>query len=172
MLTEQHRALGQRGPLDPFRHLVHDLPAVEADPVQMRQLFQNLLGNALKFQRPGVPPVVRVRGRVEDVSPAGGLPGAAPEQVCRIEVEDNGIGFDEKYLDRIFTPFQRLHARDAYGGTGIGLAICRRIVDRHGGTVTARSTPGRGSTFVIRLPVHQAQEGDVPAEAPEADAPR
>ena len=87
-------------------------------------------------------------------------PGAAPQEVCRITVDDNGIGFDEKYLDRIFSPFQRLHGRSAYEGTGIGLAICRRIVERHNGTITAHSREGEGSTFVITLPVRQeAEEG-------------
>ncbi len=70
-------------------------------------------------------------------------------------MEDNGIGFDEKYLDRIFQPFQRLHGRSQYEGTGMGLAICRKIVERHGGTITAKSTPGKGATFIITLPVKQ-----------------
>ena len=83
--------------------------------------------------------------------------------MVRICVEDNGIGFDEKYLDRIFTMFQRLHGRDEYEGTGIGLAICRRIVERHGGAITARSTPGQGSTFIVTLPV--------PTPAPEPVQP-
>ncbi|MBA2502611.1 MAG: hypothetical protein H0V27_07000, partial [Pyrinomonadaceae bacterium] len=76
----------------------------------------------------------------------------------QIIVEDNGIGFDEKYLDRIFTIFQRLHNRSDYEGTGIGLAVCRKIVERHGGSITARSTPGVGSTFIISLPVTQQKE--------------
>ncbi len=74
----------------------------------------------------------------------------------QILVEDNGIGFDEKYLDRIFTPFQRLHGRGAYEGTGIGLAIVRKIVDRHGGTITAKSAPGKGATFIVTLPAKQS----------------
>jgi signal transduction histidine kinase len=79
--------------------------------------------------------------------------------LCRINVADNGIGFDEKYLDRIFTVFQRLHGRHAYEGTGVGLAVCRRIAERHGGSITATSEPGRGSTFVVTLPASQ-QTGD------------
>jgi len=129
------------------------LPTVRADPTQMRQLLQNLIANALKFHRPGVPPRVAVEGGCD----APGREGAA----CRITVRDNGIGFDEKYLDRIFTPFQRLHGRGEFEGTGMGLAICRKIAERHGGTITARSTPGEGSTFLVTLPVrdHDGNDG-------------
>lgn len=130
------------------------LPAVEADPTQMRQLFQNLIGNALKFRKPDVAPQIRVRA--EDVKeeadgPAGGR--------YRIFVQDNGIGFDEKYLDRIFNVFQRLHGRGEYEGTGIGLAVCRKIAERHGGTIAAHSRPGEGSTFVVTLPAKQPLKG-------------
>ncbi len=124
---------------------VGDLPTLEADPLQMRQLLQNLLGNALKFRRDGVPPVVRL-----SAAEAGGN-GSGP--ACRLVVEDNGIGFDVKYLDRIFTPFQRLHGRSEYEGTGMGLAVCRRIVERHGGAITAESTPGEGTRFLVTLPM-------------------
>jgi len=75
-------------------------------------------------------------------------------QLCQICVEDNGIGFEEKYLDRIFEPFQRLHGRGTYEGTGMGLAICRKIVERHEGNITARSAPGQGTTFIVTLPTH------------------
>lgn len=126
---------------------VEELPALEAAPLQMRQLFQNLIGNALKFHRQGVPPRVRISGRevVRD-------DGAAE---CHLTFEDNGIGFDVKYLDRIFTPFQRLHARVEYEGTGMGLAVCRRIVERHGGEISAESVPGEGSRFLVVLPLRQ-----------------
>jgi PAS domain S-box-containing protein len=117
------------------------LPPLEADALQMRLLLQNLIGNALKFHRPGVPPVVRVWGQPL----ASGW--------IQLAVADNGIGFDEKYLDRLFQPFQRLHGRSEYEGSGIGLAICRKIVERHGGTITAESTPGQGTTFKVALPV-------------------
>jgi signal transduction histidine kinase len=78
---------------------------------------------------------------------------------CEIRVRDNGIGFEEKYLDRVFTIFQRLHGRAEYEGTGIGLAICRKIVQRHGGSITATSRPGEGSTFIVRLPIHHHSGG-------------
>ena len=111
---------------------VGELPTLDADPLQMRQLLQNLIGNALKFHRPGVPPVVEVGARAVG-PPEGGAWPPAPDGWRELTVEDNGIGFDEKYLDRIFTVFQRLHGRGEYEGTGMGLAICRKIVERHGG---------------------------------------
>ena len=131
---------------------VMDIPTIEADPIQMRQLIQNLIGNALKFHRSGEAPVVTVRGSLLN----GQTNGVHPEEeTLRLTVEDNGIGFDETYLDRIFTVFQRLHGRGEYDGSGVGLAVCRKIVQRHSGTITARSEPGRGSTFVTTLPVNQ-----------------
>jgi light-regulated signal transduction histidine kinase (bacteriophytochrome) len=139
------------------------LPVIDADPTQMRQLLQNLIGNALKFHRPGVPPIVDVTATIRtDES------GDADEARVLLSVVDNGIGFDEKYLDRIFTTFQRLHGRSEYEGTGIGLAVCRRIVERHNGTVTAHSTPGEGSTFVVDLPMSQLKTDR--AETVEAEA--
>lgn len=120
-----------------------NLPAIDADPIQMRQLFQNLIGNALKFHRTNITPYIKVYCRI------------AGDRQVEILVEDNGIGFDEKYLDRIFTVFQRLHGRNEYEGTGVGLAICRKIVARHHGTITAKSNPGQGSTFIVCLPLQQ-----------------
>ncbi len=128
-----------------------DLPTVVGDPLQMRQLLQNLIGNALKFHQQDVPPVVRVSA--ETVVGSSELGQAAPGEACRILVTDNGIGFEEKYLDKVFTIFQRLHGRDEYEGTGIGLAICRKIVERHAGSITARSKPGQGATFIVTLPL-------------------
>ncbi len=122
--------------------IIDELPAIQVDPTQMHQLLQNLIGNALKFQREGIPPVIRVSAQVSS-------------NECQIVIEDNGIGFDTQYLDRIFKPFQRLHTRDEYEGSGIGLAICRRIVERHRGKIAATSTPGKGATFLVTLPVHQ-----------------
>ena len=126
-----------------------ELPQIEGDPLQLRQLMQNLISNGLKFQRPGVSPVVKVEGRLS----RDGANGA----VCELTFQDNGIGFDEIYLDRIFNVFQRLHGRNEYEGTGMGLAICRKIVERHGGTITAKSKPNEGARFIVTLPAKQAK---------------
>jgi light-regulated signal transduction histidine kinase (bacteriophytochrome) len=129
-----------------------DLPEAEVDESQMRQLFQNLIGNALKFRRAGVPPRVEVIGETET--------NEQGERV-RLEVRDNGIGFDPQYRDRIFQIFQRLHGKSEFEGTGIGLAICKKIVDRHDGRIHARGVPGEGATFVVELPKRQkAPEGN------------
>jgi PAS domain S-box-containing protein len=143
VLADLESALEQTG----GRVELADLPSIDADPVQMRQLIQNLLGNALKFHKPDVPPLVRLFAESDGAAESGG---------CRLIVQDNGIGFDEKYLDRIFNVFQRLHGRGQYEGTGIGLAVCRKIAERHGGSITARSAPGEGSSFVVTLPMRQA----------------
>lgn len=136
---------------------IGELPTIEADEVQMRQLLQNLIANALKFRKPDQPPIVSVTA--EAVKPKSSSNGdLAGAEAVKISVKDNGIGFDEKYLDRIFTPFQRLHGRNEYEGTGIGLAVCRKIVERHGGALTAHSSPGEGSTFVAILPTKQSKE--------------
>ena len=138
---------------------IEELPTIDADPMQMRQLLQNLIGNSLKYYRAGVPPLVRIYSQKLDTRSSESIDESGlARQLCQILVEDNGIGFDEKYLDRIFTVFQRLHKKGEYEGTGVGLAICRKIVDRHGGTITARSTPGQGATFVVTLPVTQPKE--------------
>ncbi|MDX6557821.1 MAG: hypothetical protein QOF72_870 [Blastocatellia bacterium] len=134
---------------------IEALPVIDADPMQMRQLLQNLIGNSLKYYRVGVPPIVRIYSRKVTKTTESTDEMAPARQLCEILVTDNGIGFDEKYLDRIFTVFQRLHKKGEYEGTGVGLAICRKIVDRHGGTITARSTPGQGTTFVVTMPVTQ-----------------
>lgn len=135
------------------------LPTVQADPLQMRQLFQNLIANGLKFHRVEEPPMVKVAGKfVHGRQPHGAARSAAAEQ-CRIVFEDNGIGFDEKHRERIFDVFQRLHSRDVFEGTGIGLALCRKIVERHGGQISARGVPGHGSAFEVLLPaVHHQPE--------------
>ncbi len=122
---------------------ISEMPVIEVDSSQMARLFQNLISNAVKYARPqGL--LIRVYSETHD-------------SFCRIYVEDNGIGFDEKFLDRIFSPFQRLHGRSQYSGTGMGLAICRKIAERHSGGITAKSAPGKGSTFIVTLPVKQKQ---------------
>lgn len=115
------------------------IPPVEGDPVLMRQLFHNLISNALKFRRPGVPAKVRVSGE------------EAGEWVV-VSVADNGIGFDDKYAERIFRPFQRLHSPAEYEGSGVGLAMVEAIVERHGGEISAHGQPGEGATFTLNLP--------------------
>jgi signal transduction histidine kinase len=127
------------------------LPVIEADPLQMYQLVQNLVGNALKFTCKDCAPVVRVDGSTNGAYING-------VEQCEIIVEDEGIGFDNKYRERIFQPFQRLEGIKEYEGTGMGLAICRKIVERHGGSIEARSSPGKGATFTVRLPVVQPDE--------------
>ncbi len=121
---------------------IENLPRIEADESQMIRLFQNLVGNALKF-RGGESPHIRISA------------GPEGDGVCEIFVRDNGIGFEQQFAERIFKPFQRLHNRNEYEGTGIGLAICRKIAERHGGSIRAESEPGKGSTFIVRLPVKQ-----------------
>ncbi len=137
---------------------VNKLPTIHADRLQMRQLLQNLIANALKFRRVDESPVVRVQGGFVEGQRRRSRGQSVTDELCRIVVEDNGIGFDEKYADRVFDVFQRLHPRDVYEGTGVGLAICRKIVQRHGGSLVARSEPGRGTTFEIVLPVVHPKE--------------
>lgn len=133
-----------------------NMPVIEAVPGQLRQVFQNLLSNALKFSRKDVPPAISITGtrikekRFDSVADPDG------PFVC-ITISDNGIGFDEKYLDKIFILFQRLHTKDKYEGTGIGLAVTRKIIDKHNGLITAHSREKEGATFTIILPVKQDQ---------------
>jgi PAS domain S-box-containing protein len=130
---------------------VGELPTIKADPLQMRQLLQNLIGNALKFHRQQVPPVVKISSQLCH-QPTNKV--SVGWEMCQIIIADNGIGFEEKYLDRIFSIFQRLHSRKDYEGTGIGLAVCRKIVERHHGSITAQSQPGAGSRFIVTLPLN------------------
>jgi signal transduction histidine kinase len=134
---------------------LQSMPDIDADSTQMRQLLQNLIDNGLKFAREGIPPVVTVCAEIvqEDV-----IGSKQKMPMCRIEVQDNGIGFEDKYAERIFVPFQRLPNREKYVGTGIGLALCRKIVDRHGGYMTAQSALNEGSLFTVMLPVKQLNE--------------
>lgn len=130
------------------------LPVIDAVPGQMRQVFQNLISNALKFSKKDTPSVINVSSEiVYEHSPGGGK-----KEYCRITVSDNGIGFNEQYLGKIFTIFQRLNPKDAYEGTGIGLAIVKKIVEKHNGTISASSSEGQGAAFIIKLPVRQVAE--------------
>ena len=139
---------------------VGDLPVIQAEPLQMRQLMQNLISNVLKFQKPDQTPVVKVESRLINSANGPGDQQLSEAELCELTVQDNGIGFDEKFAERIFGIFERLHGRGAYEGTGIGLATCRKIAERHGGTIEAKSAPGVGATFVVMLPVRQPQGED------------
>jgi light-regulated signal transduction histidine kinase (bacteriophytochrome) len=123
---------------------VGPLPVIGADPSQMRQLFQNLIANSLKFHRPGQAPVIHITAEASEV-----------EADCRLVIRDNGIGFDPKYAEKIFNIFQRLHGQGQYPGTGIGLAICRKVVERHGGRIMAESVEGQGAVFRVTLPLRR-----------------
>lgn len=136
---------------------VDELPTIDADPVQMRQLFQNLIGNALKFHRPQTPPVVKIYSQLAIAPLQSAAENSGSAAMCQIIVADNGIGFEPKYQERIFQTFQRLHGRSQYEGTGMGLAICRKIAERHGGSIKATSAPGQGATFIITLPMQHQQ---------------
>lgn len=135
--------------------IVDELPTIEADPMQMRQLFQNLLGNALKFHREGVPPEISISSNCDpetnEVRP-----------MCHITIADNGIGFEQEYANRIFGVFQRLHARAEFEGTGVGLALCRKIVERHQGSICAEGIPGAGARFIVTLPQTQPPPQSAP----------
>jgi len=129
------------------------LPTVEGEATQLRQLFQNLLSNAIKFKKEGVPPKISIKSRPLSPEEVDLLNSVSDSY--EITVTDNGIGFDEKYLDRIFNIFQRLHGRNQYPGTGIGLAICRKIAENHQGDIYASSQEGKGATFYVILPKNQ-----------------
>lgn len=123
---------------------VGELATIEGDEMQLRQLLQNLISNALKYSKENTPPHIKIQTTLD-----------RKLNLCTLSIEDNGIGFEEKYVDRIFTIFQRLHNKFEYDGTGIGLAICKKIVDRHGGSITAKSKLGKGSRFIVKLPIQQ-----------------
>ena len=129
---------------------VGQMPVIQADPSQMEQLFLNLISNAVKFRRPEIAPIINI-DYAHQAQFSEDHNTDIEWQI--ITVKDNGIGFSPEYTDKIFVPFQRLHGRSEYKGTGIGLSVCRRIVERHGGTITAQSETGEGATFIIKLPV-------------------
>lgn len=131
---------------------VGHLPTIQADPLQMRQLLQNLIANGLKFRRLEAAPLVKVHGRFIHGRSQRKTGRPATEEQCRILVEDNGIGFEQRHQERIFGVFERLHPRDVFEGMGIGLALCRKIVERHNGRITGHGNPGEGSVFEVLLP--------------------
>lgn len=122
-----------------------DLPVIDGHPGQLKQLFANLISNSVKYVADGVTPRISISAQIKG-------------NTVQILFADNGIGFDPIFLDKMFSLFQRLHSRDKYAGTGIGLAICKKIVNLHHGTISATSKPGQGSTFIIHLPILQAKE--------------
>jgi light-regulated signal transduction histidine kinase (bacteriophytochrome) len=123
-----------------------ELPTITADAAQMELLIQNLIDNSFKYRRADVPLKVRLSAERHD---------EADHTMWEFALRDNGIGFDNAYAERIFELFRRLHSADQYEGTGIGLTLCRRIVERHGGRIRAESAPGKGSTFLFTLPEKQ-----------------
>jgi PAS domain S-box-containing protein len=149
LLDDMELTIAEKG----ARIIVDHLPRLEINPGQMRQCFQNLLSNAIKFSREGEPAVV-------NVSTVQGVDNLARREeyfgkYCHIRVKDNGIGFEEKYAKSIFNLFEKLHGKDTYEGTGIGLAIAKKIVEKHNGHITVKSKPGVGSEFIVSLPVYQ-----------------
>ena len=138
MLIDLEVSIKEKGAIINVTHL----PAMEGNETQLKQLFENLVSNALKFSRPDATPVISLSGDVAD-------------EYVRIYFEDNGIGFDEEYMEKMFDIFQRLNTREKFSGTGIGLAICKKIVDIHHGNITAMGKPNEGATFIITLPLRQ-----------------
>jgi PAS domain S-box-containing protein len=137
---------------------IEPLPAIQGDPQQLEMVFLNLIGNGLKFHAPGVPPLVRVRANLRQ------------DGMVDIIVSDNGVGFSMEFAERLFQPFQRLHGRSAFEGSGVGLAICRKIAERHGGSIRGDSPPGEGAIFVVTLPVVQPENPDQEMTAFDAKA--
>ena len=126
-----------------------ELSVIQADPIQIQQLFQNLITNALKFQKPGQTPVVKISHNIKKVS---------DKDFCEIVIEDNGIGIEKDYYEKIFNIFQRLHGSSEYEGTGIGLSVCKKVVERHHGNIRVESSLGKGTRFIIALPIKQSME--------------
>jgi signal transduction histidine kinase/DNA-binding response OmpR family regulator len=136
--------------------VIDKIPIIDAIPSQIRQVFQNLISNALKFSREGVAPVISITAELVEsklIDSSYDASGA----YCRIAISDNGIGFNEKFLDRIFVIFQRLNNHSQYEGTGIGLAIAKKIIDKHNGLISARSSENEGAQFIITLPIIQPE---------------
>ncbi len=133
-----------------------DLPSAEVIPGQIRQVFQNVISNALKFSKPDVPPVIKISSEI--FSENGSHKSSGAREYVNIRIRDNGIGFNQEYLENIFDLFRRLHGESRYEGTGIGLAIVKKIIEKHHGSITAKSTEGQGATFIITLPLKQEKD--------------
>ena len=125
--------------------MLEKLPEIKVNPNLIRPLFSNIINNALKYSKAEVTPLIKIYSNTGDHT---------DKHYCRIFFEDNGIGFDQKYADQIFEMFKRLHPQNEYEGTGIGLALCKKIIEEHGGFISAKGTPGVGSTFVISFPLN------------------
>lgn len=139
----------------------NNLPVIEMIPIQARQLLQNLVANAIKFSRDGVNPMIAVNAELIEEKDWNAQPvDVSRAKYCIITVKDNGIGFQDEYSDKIFSIFQRLHSSDAFEGTGIGLAIAKKITETHKGFITAKSEPGKGSAFSVLLPLHQTDPSE------------
>jgi len=134
------------------------LPSIEANPGLIRPLFSNLLGNALKYCRKDVSPVINIRSEINMLANGNGLKKNQPNRFCKIYIEDNGIGFEQEYAEQIFDMFKRLHVSNEFEGTGIGLALCKKIVEKHHGFISARSNVNQGSTFIVSLPMVQPHQ--------------
>ena len=140
-----------------------ELPRLEAIPEQMRQLLSNLLANALKYSHPDRAPEIRISAPLLDPDKGIDLPGFEPDrEYFELKVEDNGIGFDPQFAERIFVVFQRLHTHNQYSGTGVGLALCKKVVHNHGGEIYADSVPGQGAIFRAILPLRQWEREGTP----------
>ena len=136
------------------RILVNDLPSMFVNPGLIRPLFHNLISNALKYSKKNVEPIITIHSEVSPSLNGNGIRDSN-SKYCRIFIEDNGIGFDQKYSEQIFGMFKRLHLNTEFEGTGIGLALCKKIVEKHNGYISARSKINEGSTFIISLPLEQ-----------------
>lgn len=134
--------------------IVEELPSIYANPGQLRQVFQNLISNALKFSKKDISPFITIK-KTDNHEQNNISEKQESEEFCSVSIKDNGIGFDEKYTNNIFTMFKRLNNKDLYAGTGIGLSITKKIIEKHGGTIIAKSTEGVSAEFIIILPVLQ-----------------
>jgi light-regulated signal transduction histidine kinase (bacteriophytochrome) len=153
ILTEMDEELREKK----AKVLVDKLPSLHVNPSLMKPLFHNLIGNALKYSKKDVEPLIKITSDIA-VNLNGKTNKDPHHKYCRIFIEDNGIGFDQKYAEEIFGMFKRLHHNTEFQGTGIGLALCKKIVEQHRGFISARSKVNEGSTFIVSLPMHIHQE--------------